>query len=79
MEVGTNVEVGSQSSSDDGDTLPEYTLQPGCSVPVEGNRPIDYFSLTHHGRHAARSRLEKGERRLVPVDEGVSVVQWHDK
>ena len=45
MDVGANVEVGSQSSSDDGDTLPEYTLQPGCAVPVEGNRPIDYFSL----------------------------------
>ena len=45
MDVGANVEVGSQSSSDDGDTLPEYTLQPGCAVPVEGNRPIHYFSL----------------------------------
>ena len=45
MDVGANVEVGSQSSSDDGDTLPEYTIQPGCAVPVEGNRPIHYFSL----------------------------------
>ena len=27
----------------------------------------------------AKSRLEKGERCLVPVDEGMSVVQWHDK
>ena len=27
----------------------------------------------------AKSRLEKGERRLFPVDEGMSVVQWHDK
>ena len=45
MEVGANVEVGSQSGSDDGDTLPEYTLQPGCAVHVEGNRPLDYFSL----------------------------------
>ena len=41
MDVGANVEVGSQSSSDDGDTLPEYTLQPGCAVPVEGSRPLD--------------------------------------
>ena len=45
MDVGANVEVGSQSSSDDGDTLPEYTLQPGCAVPVEGSRSIHYFSL----------------------------------
>ena len=27
----------------------------------------------------AKSRLGKGERRLIPVDEGMSVVQWHDK
>ena len=45
MDVGANVEVGSQRSSDDGDTHHEYTLQPGCAVPVEGNRPLDYFSL----------------------------------
>ena len=36
--------------------------------------------LTRRGVPAeAKSRLEKGERRLVPVDEGMSVVQWHDK
>ena len=40
MEVGANVEVGSQSGSDDDDTL-----QPGCPVHVEGNRPLHYFSL----------------------------------
>ena len=35
MDVGDNVELGTHSSNDDGDTLPEYTLQPGCAVPVE--------------------------------------------
>ena len=36
--------------------------------------------LTRRGVPAeAKSRLEKGERRLVPVDEGMNVVQWHDK
>ena len=27
----------------------------------------------------AKSRLEKGERLLVSVDEGMNLVQWHDK
>ena len=36
--------------------------------------------LTRRGVPAeAKARLEKGERRLVPVDEAMNVVQWHDK
>lgn len=27
----------------------------------------------------AKARLEKGKSRLVPVDEGMKVIQWHDK
>ena len=27
----------------------------------------------------AKVRLEKGEKRLVPVDDDMNVVQWHDK
>ncbi|CAI8018990.1 PiggyBac transposable element-derived protein 4, partial [Geodia barretti] len=35
---------------------------------------------TRHGVPAeAKSRLEKGERCLIPVDEGMNVVQRHDK
>ena len=36
--------------------------------------------LTRRGVSAeAKARFEKGESRLVPVDEGMNVVQWHDK
>ena len=44
MDVGANVEVGSESGSDDSDTLPEYTLQPGCTILVGDNRPLHYLS-----------------------------------
>ena len=44
MDVGANVKVGSESSSES-DSLPEYTCQPGCTIPEGGNnRPTHYFS-----------------------------------
>ena len=40
---------GESDSDDDMETevssIPPYTLHPGCSVPLSGNRPLDYFSL----------------------------------
>ena len=45
MDVGANVEIASESGSDDSDdSLPEYTCQPGCTIPMGDNRPIDYLS-----------------------------------
>ena len=29
----------------DSDEVPLYNLEPGCSVPIDGDRPLDYFSL----------------------------------
>ena len=57
--VGANVEIGAAEmdemdesdgneelyDSDEPDSVPVYALEPGCSVPVEGDRPLDYFSL----------------------------------
>ena len=56
--VGANVEIGAggtdagedNSSENSGDdemvnSVPTYTHEPGCSVLVEGERPLDYFSL----------------------------------
>lgn len=54
--VGANVEIGGMEESDsdisaeldDSEehySVPEYSLQPGCSVPVESERPLDYLSL----------------------------------
>ena len=40
--------VGAEVVVEDTDlshTLPEYTLQAGCSVPVEMETPLDFFSL----------------------------------
>lgn len=41
LEVGENVEIGGSEGND----LPEYTFTPGCTVSVEGNTPLSYFSL----------------------------------
>ena len=39
MDVGANVEIASESGSD------EYTFQPRCTIPVgDNNRPIHYLS-----------------------------------
>ena len=47
--VGAYVEIGvdgSDSESTEGvNTIPEYTLQAGCSVSLEQERPLDFFSL----------------------------------
>ena len=52
--VNANIEIGTaemdslssdESDSDESDSVPVYTLEPGCSVPVEGDRPLDYLSL----------------------------------
>lgn len=44
--VGANEEVGgNDSETEDLERVPEYTGEAGCSVPVEGERPIDFFSL----------------------------------
>lgn len=44
MDVGANVDVSSESGSDNSD-IPEYTLQPGCTIPVgDNNRPLHYLS-----------------------------------
>ena len=56
VEVSANEEVGAEvgpeemdvcdsGDSEETDTLPEYTLVPGCAIPVEGNRPLEYFTL----------------------------------
>ena len=46
-EVDGSEEVESSENLDyeGADSVPEYTLEPGCSVPVEGDRPLDYLSL----------------------------------
>ena len=38
LSIGAEVVVG-------GVTVPEYVLQSGCSVPMEGKSPLDFFSL----------------------------------
>ena len=48
--VGANIEIaadGSLGPRDGSDTplVPEYTLQPGCSTSVDGESPLDFFSL----------------------------------
>ena len=58
VHVGANVEIGAAEISsgeadsseeldsiEGPDSVPEYTLEPGCSVHVEGDRPLDYLSL----------------------------------
>ena len=40
--VGASVEVG---GDDDNEGVPEYTEEAGCSVSVEGETPLDFFSL----------------------------------
>ena len=41
--VGAEVEV--VSSGDGSDSVPNYTLPAGCATPVEGESPLDFFSL----------------------------------
>ena len=65
MDVGANVEIASESGSDD--SLPEYTCQPGCTIPVgDNNRPIHYLShlvtddmlsLRQTSMHSSTSRV----------------------
>ena len=47
--VGAYVEIGAESeieSIEEGlHTIPEYTLQAGCSASVEGENPLSFFSL----------------------------------
>ena len=46
--VGANVEVGgcsSDSEESEADEVPVYDQQAGCSASVEGESPIDFFSL----------------------------------
>ena len=47
--VGAYEEVSAEDdeteSTDGLDAIPDYTLQAGCSVSVEGESPLDYFSL----------------------------------
>ncbi len=42
-------EEDEDQSTNDMDTslppIPEYTLTPGCSMPLSGNDPIDYFTM----------------------------------
>ena len=42
--VGAEVEVAS-GDMDESDSVPDYTQQAGCSTPMEGESPIDFFSL----------------------------------
>jgi len=42
---GERSDEAQSSSDEDMDTVPPYALQPGCSVPLPGSGPIDYFSL----------------------------------
>ena len=44
--MGAYVEIGSDSESTESlDTIPEYAQQGGCSVSLEQERPLEYFSL----------------------------------
>ena len=45
--VGAEVEIvsGDMDGGDGLDSVPDYTLQAGCSTPVEGESPLDFFSL----------------------------------
>ena len=50
LDVGANIEIGASGTSsidenDQFESIPEYTLQPGCSADVGGNSPLEYFSL----------------------------------
>ena len=42
--VGAEVEVAS-GDMDESDSVPDYTQQAGCSTPMDGESPIDFFSL----------------------------------
>ena len=45
-EVGMEIGECEQSEGDDDDRfVPEYSLQPGCSTQVDGDRPLQYLSL----------------------------------
>ena len=46
--VGAYVEVGGDSateSTEKQESVPEYTQEAGCSVPLERESPLDFFSL----------------------------------
>ena len=63
--VGANIEIAADGSLGprDGSDPPlvhEYTLQPGCSTSVDGESPLNFFSLlfTDAGAHCGTNELE---------------------
>lgn len=45
MQKSVVAEVEVVSSGDGSDSVPNYILPAGCSTPVEGESPLDFFSL----------------------------------
>ena len=83
--MGANIEIGASGTSsidenDQFESIPEYTLQPGCSADVGGNSPLEYFSLLFSRLFPVQPRFpsrQKHPHRSLPRSRRVR--RWEQK